>query len=130
MSLSNHVPGIGSVGEYQTSGIPVCGTLAAGETATFKYVTRAVTFSTSDESTTYGGADISFDGGSTSFKFGSIQDDNASANFAHRVEVKCTSITNVNTSGENLNIQFIAELTNIPAGSCPDWVFADLCSIA
>ncbi len=125
MSLNNTVPGIGSVGEYQTSGIPVCGILTAGQTATFKYVTRAVTFSTSNTTQLYGGSSISFDGGDTSFPFGSVQDNNAAANYAHRVEVKCKSIYN---SGTN-PIQFIAELTTIPAARCPDWDRDDFCSI-
>ena len=126
-------PGLGMVAEYDASGIPVVGELAPGQTATFTKVTRAVTFSACGESeNAQGNARISFDGGTTAYVFGVTNDTNSSANNAHRVEVKCKTITNpveIPANPDQLNIQFIAELTNIDADKCLDWNFADFCSI-
>jgi hypothetical protein len=127
MALYNPEPGLGMISEYRVSGIPVVGEITTDQTATFTKVTRAVTFSACDEALNpnYGSAAISFDEGATSYTFGSIQDTDASTNNAHRVMIKCTSITNTGT----LPIQFIAELTTIDASRCPTWTFADFCTI-
>ena len=134
MALKNPESGLGHVGEYEVSGVVVTGVLTSaggmpGQTVTFTKVTKAKTFNDADQCTGNGQCDISFDGGATTFKFGAQVRAAGAANNAHRVEVKCTSLMNVNTSGANKNIQFIAELTNIDADECPDWDFADYCSI-
>jgi hypothetical protein len=129
MALYNAEPGLGQASEYATSGIVITGVLTAGQTATFTKVTKAVTFTVAELCNGVGQCDISFDGGTTSYKFGTQCDANASANNAHRVEVKCTSLMNVNTSGQGRSIHFIAELTSIDASRCPDWDFDDYCTI-
>ena len=130
MALYNAEPGLGHVTEYASSGIPVAGTITAGQTATFTKVTRAITFNASGSTTHLGlaqtgRASISFDGGVTSYVFGNRNDSDASASNRHRVVVKCVSIENTGT----LDIPFIAELTTIDAGQCPTWTFADYCTV-
>ena len=129
MSLYNAELGLGSTDAYAVSGIAIVGTLAPGQTATFTKVTKAITFNASTDNIGEAWMDISFDGGTTSYVFGLRADTNASGSNHHRVEVKCTSFMNVNTSNRNVPINFIAELTDIDAGRCPDWDFNDYCTI-
>jgi len=130
---ANVSPGLGMAAEYKAAGIPVVGTLTPGQTATFTKVTKAITFNsfgpmgTGGAGAAPGEVDISFDGGSTTFKFGGWIDSDASMNLKHRVEVKCTTFTNMASS--DADVHFIAELTNIDAEKCLDWDFADFCSI-
>lgn len=97
-------PGLASVPQYQMSGVPAAGTLAAGETVTFTRVTRAITVVTAHNNVT-----INFNNtGQDAYPL--IKD------VPQRFEIMVTSITAV---GDTVN--FVAELTGIQAEQCPDW---------
>ena len=103
MALHNAKPGLGSVPEYQASGIPASGVLTLDQVASFTRVTKAiVVWSTAASTIHFGDSGQAVD----------IAED-----FIYRFEIKTKTL--VNTSNTNLN--FVAELTNIAAGRCETW---------
>ena len=97
--------GIGNTASYQSSGVPATGRLAPGQTVTFTKVTKAVTV---------------FTAGNVPFlvDFGNGMPVTLPIRDAFRFEIKTTTITNPHLT---VTFEFVAELTGIDAGNCPNW---------
>lgn len=96
-------PGLNSVPQYQIPGVPAVGTAEAGQTVTFKRVTRAITLVSA------GAATVNFN--NTAQDAYTLRPD-----IPQRFEILVTSMTIAVA-----DVNFVAELTSVDASQCPDW---------